>query len=199
MEESKSVFSILNLIKRRRTIRKYKNKDIRQDILNKILEGARWAPSPHNTQPWKFVVIKNKDFRKKLLCVLNKSPDKLLSGARILLRKNIEIINNAPVLILVYNKSTFSRRINSLGKPYTSIVHLSEVESIGAAIQNMHLIATALDIGMGWFIFPLLLSKEINKLLKIKDELVAILTFGFPDEKPPEIIRKKLEEIIETI
>lgn len=199
MEENKLKLNILSLIKERRTVRKYKNKELPHDILNKILEAARWAPSPHNTQPWKFVITRNRDSRKKLLEILNKSSDKLLSGARILLQKNVEIINNAPTLVLVYNKAIFSKRIQSLGKPYTSIVHISEIESIGAAIQNMHLIAAALDIGMAWLVFPLLLKKEINKLLKTKDELVAVLTLGFPDEKPPEIRRKRLEEIVEVI
>ncbi|MGA1795530.1 MAG: nitroreductase family protein, partial [bacterium] len=50
---------LLNLIKDRRTIRKYQDKNIPKKILDSIIEAGCWAPSTHNSQPWFYLVIKN--------------------------------------------------------------------------------------------------------------------------------------------
>ena len=52
--------NLLDLIKTRRSVRKYKDKHVERDKIKKIMEAARWAPSSHNSQPWKFFVIENK-------------------------------------------------------------------------------------------------------------------------------------------
>ncbi len=51
---------LLDLIRSRRSIRKYKDKRVEREKIHKIMEAARWAPSSHNSQPWKFFVIENK-------------------------------------------------------------------------------------------------------------------------------------------
>ena len=51
----------------RRSIRKYKDKEVEDDKLDKILESARISPSAANRQEWKFVVVKDKDTRIKLV------------------------------------------------------------------------------------------------------------------------------------
>lgn len=55
--------SFLNLVKTRRTIRRFKPDPIPDDYIDKIIEAARWAPSGYNMQPWDFVVIKDKEKR----------------------------------------------------------------------------------------------------------------------------------------
>ncbi|MEK6545823.1 MAG: nitroreductase family protein, partial [Nitrospinota bacterium] len=53
-------------ILKRRTIRRYKSRDITEDQIKRLLEAAMAAPSAHNSQPWKFVVVKDKDMRDRL-------------------------------------------------------------------------------------------------------------------------------------
>ncbi|MBD3363530.1 nitroreductase [Candidatus Dojkabacteria bacterium] len=57
---------ILQTIRNRRSIRQFKDKKISDDILHKVLEAARWAPSAVNRQPWNFIVIKKESIKKKL-------------------------------------------------------------------------------------------------------------------------------------
>lgn len=58
--------SVLNLIKKRRSIRAYKEKNVEHKKIRKVLNAARWAPSASNTQPWEFIVIRDADTKKKI-------------------------------------------------------------------------------------------------------------------------------------
>ena len=57
---------ILNLLKSRRSIRKYKDQPVEEEKIQKCLEAAQWAPSASNKQPWEFLIIKDEDKREKL-------------------------------------------------------------------------------------------------------------------------------------
>ena len=57
---------VLNLLKTRRSIRKYKNKPVEEEKIEKCLEAARWAPSASNRQPWEFIVVKDENTKRKL-------------------------------------------------------------------------------------------------------------------------------------
>jgi len=61
---------ILELIKTRRSIRKYTPGSITEQEINKILEAGRWAPSADNSQPWKFIVLRDPERRKRLAEIL---------------------------------------------------------------------------------------------------------------------------------
>jgi nitroreductase len=55
----------IELIKSRRSIRKYQDKPVSNEILQKLLEAAQWAPSAHNNQPWEFIIIKDEEIKRK--------------------------------------------------------------------------------------------------------------------------------------
>ncbi|MBU4479525.1 MAG: nitroreductase family protein, partial [Candidatus Omnitrophica bacterium] len=94
---------LLKLIKNRRTIRKYQDRPISKRILNKIIEAGVWGPSVHGIQPWQFLVINNASFIKEVAKILlRRSMEKEIAG-RILLDSTANTINNAPLLIAVYN------------------------------------------------------------------------------------------------
>jgi nitroreductase len=57
---------VLEAIKTRRSIRKYKSDPVPEEMMEKILEAGRWAPSANNSQPWKFIVLKDENVRKKI-------------------------------------------------------------------------------------------------------------------------------------
>jgi len=190
---------ILKIIKARKTTRKYINKPVSRKIIDKIIEAGRWAPSAHNLQPWHFVIIINKQIITELVILLKNPPHDIFTPIRILIKKSAEIIETAPALILVYNKCSFSRKAKGLGKIYFTNAYISEIESISAAIENMHLAATSLGVGMAWLAMPLLMQDKINGLLSLSDELVAILTLGYSGEKNKKSPRKPISEIITYI
>jgi len=163
---------VLNTIKNRRTIRKFKPDSIEEEKIQMILEAGRWAPSFSNLQPWRFVVIKDKRLKHLL--------DKAAKESVLLLG-----INEAPVVILV----CVDRRIDPL----------HAIEAGAAATQNMALAAHSLGLGAGWIgIWGTEVETAIQKLLNLPEttRVVSLLPTGIPNESP-EGHRKFFEELVE--
>ncbi len=106
---------LLQLIRYRRTIRKYKDKSLSKKIIKRIIIAGKWAPSPHNSQPWLFVIIRNDKLKEELLNLLNRSSKEFLVGVRVLFKNTIQIIKEAPLIILVYNTKSLSQKVKKLG------------------------------------------------------------------------------------
>lgn len=190
---------ILEIIKERKTIRRYKDKPIPEKIIRKIIEAGRWGPSIHGIQPWKFVVIENKKLIKKITDRLIKKSKKIGAGANILLHFSADIIRNSPILIAIYNTKAFMQLAKRYRESYIKLAKVAEISAISAAIQNMVLVAESLGLGSCWLNTPLFCRKEINKLLNESNELAAILTLGYPQEKGKRSKRKPLSETVKYI
>jgi nitroreductase len=163
---------VLNSIKNRRTIRKFKPNSIDDEMLQVILEAGRWAPSFSNLQPWRFIVIKDQGTKSAL--------DKAARESVLHLG-----INEAPVVILV----CVDRRIDPL----------HAIEAGAAATQNMTLAAHSLGLGAGWIgIWGTEAEASIQKIFKLPETVraVSLIPIGIPDESP-EGHRKPLEELIQ--
>lgn len=186
--------NINNIIKGRRSIRRYKLKKVSRKLLKSIIEAARWAPSVHNFQPWRFIVIEGKS-KQKLIGLLKKQQQGEVLFVRLILKNSIKVIENAPVAILVYQRKDFSKRIESGGRRYVTIANILEVQSVACAIENILLAAHSLGLGGVWLGIFMFREKQINKLFKINDKLMAILTIGYPNERPKAPSRKPLPEI----
>jgi nitroreductase len=200
---------ILNLIKNRRTIRKYKDIPISKDIIEKIIEAGRWASSIHGFQPWRFVVITNHLLIKKISGILSKKSKVTCSGVDKVLSLTASTIANAPAIILIYNqnifkdisykflkiKNTENSKIETISG--VRIAEVSEIEAISGAIQNMILVAESLGIGSCWNTIPLFCEKEINELLGNNEQLIAVLTLGYPAEKGRRSPRKSIDKIVQ--
>jgi nitroreductase len=160
---------VLNAIKNRRTIRRFKSTPIEKEKLLTILEAGRWAPSFSNLQPWRFIVIKDQ--------VLKNAIDKAARESVLHLG-----INEAPVVILV----CVDRRIDPL----------HAIETGAAAAQNMALAAFSLGLGAGWIgIWGTEAEVSIQKIFKLPETVraVSLLPVGVPDESP-EGHRKPIED-----
>jgi len=160
---------VLNAIKNRRTIRRFKSTPIEKEKLLTILEAGRWAPSFSNLQPWRFIVIKDQ--------VLKNAIDKAARESVLHLG-----INEAPVVILV----CVDRRIDPL----------HAIETGAAAAQNMALAAFSLGLGAGWIgIWGTEAEASIQKIFKLPETVraVSLLPVGVPNESP-EGHRKPIED-----
>ncbi len=163
---------MLNAIKSRRTIRRFKPDPIDDEKLQMILEAGRWAPSFSNLQPWKFIVTKDQNLKNKL--------DKAS-------RENVLHlgINEAPLVILV----CVDRKIDPL----------HAIEAGAAATQNMALAGHSLGLGVGWIgIWGTEAEAAIQKLFQLPEttRVVSLLPIGYPAESP-QGNRKPLEEFIQ--
>lgn len=196
---------IIKNIKNRRSIRKYRNKKISKKLIKEIIEAGRYAPSSHNSQPWRFIVITDKKkinelseyiknwFRRRLslgffIGIFNKKIRNELEVAKKRLVKEDLFFYNAPLLILIYAKP----------KRFTKV-------DCACAAQNMMLAARSLDIGSCWIGFADLVINKNRRLMASlgvpKDhKIIAHLIFGYPTKFPEKASeRKKEADIIKWV
>ncbi len=161
--------SSFNLMKIRRSIRKFKGKVISKSVIDKILEAGRWAPSGLNNQPWKFMVLEKQ--RKDSLIEFTHCG---------------HIIKEADKVILVFldKKASYN--------------HDKDLMAIGACIQNMLLYVHSVKLGACWLGEILNQRKQLQKFLKIPKylELEAVLAIGVPANIPKATRRKNLKSLI---
>ena len=153
---------VIDCIKSRRSIRKFKKKAVSDDIINKTLEAATYAPSSGNLQNWEFIIIKKQEAKNKL--------------AEIALVQ--DFIAEAPVVIVVCSNQN---RISPYGQRGRN---LYSIQNTAAAIQNLLLTAWSFGIGSCWVgAFD---ENELSKFLELPKHIipVAIIPLGYPDEKP---------------
>ncbi len=152
---------ILELIKKRCAIRKYKNKKIPRRLISKIIEAGIWGPSIHGVQPWKFVIINNQNMIKKILRIITRKP-KEIHIPSFILHPTMKALLGAKVIICVYNTKKFSDFAGNLGKIHKENAVIAELSSISAAIQNMMLTAEGFGIGSCWLGAPLFFKRNIK-------------------------------------
>jgi nitroreductase len=162
---------VFKAISNRRSIRKYKNTEIEEEKIKKILESARLSPSAANRQKWKFIIVKDKETREDLVDAANGQ----------------KFLGEAPVSIVAC--STESESIMPCGQ-YAYTVDLS------IALSFMILEATELDLGTCWL--GAFNENMVKTILDIPDEIrvVGIVTLGYANENPAPKPRKTEEEIV---
>ena len=159
---------ILPLIKGRRSIRCFKKDTVSQEIIDKIIEAARWAPSGLNNQPWKFKVLRNKE------------KDSLSQYT-----KYEKIIKEADCAICVFLDQKVSYNYEK------------DLLAVGAAIQNILLYVHSIKLGACWLGEILNQRQEINKRFNIPEtlQLEAVIALGSPAQTTLAKKRKSIKEI----
>ncbi len=164
---------VLDVIRKRKSVRKYKSDPIPEDVLLRVLEAARLAPSAKNLQPWKFIIIKDEKIKEQLVeaCL------------------NQRFIAEAPIVIA------------ACGFPdncYTKQGRYMKSWSIDVAIALEHLILQAAEEGLGTCWIGAFEEREVKKILGVPENVrvVGLTPLGYPAQEPKDRGRKKLEEII---
>ncbi|MEN4045734.1 MULTISPECIES: 5,6-dimethylbenzimidazole synthase [Sulfurimonas] len=172
---------LLNIIKARRDVRgnRFINKAVEKEKLNMILEAAISAPSVGYSQPWKFIVISDKNIKQRLIENFdheNTKAKKIFKDNPLYKKLKLEGIKEAPLNIAVLYEP---KQGNILGM--TSMEKMGEY-SVVCAVQNMWLMARALNIGIGWV--SILDEKKVLNTLHVKQgsRLIAYLCVGYVDE-----------------
>jgi nitroreductase len=172
---------LLNLMENRQSERKYLDKPVESEKIEKILHAGRIAPSACNGQPWKFIVVNDSE---KLREVAAAASAKTL--------KMNTFVDQAPVLIVIIReKSNLSSRAGALvkDKDYSLI-------DIGIATASMAYMAAA--EGLGTCIIGWLDEKKIRQTLSIPKtkRIELILSVGYTDNTLRTKVRKPPEDII---
>ncbi len=161
---------ILDIIKNRRSVREFLDKEVDDFLIEKILDAGRWAPSGLNNQPWRFAVVRDSELK-----------DGLAKQT-----KYGHIIQGAPISIAVFLD-------NSAGYDRTK-----DVQAMGACIQNMLLAAHSLGLGTCWLGEILNKKEAVREILNVPGEfeLMAVIAVGHPAEKQRTSERKPMEELL---
>ncbi len=183
--------NLLTTIKTRRAIRKYTDRPVPRETIETILEAARWAPSSHNRQPWRFAV---------LTATVEKSRLARAMGERLRADRTADADDPADIENDVQRSF---RRIT--GAPVVIVMCLSmaemdvypdarrarnewvlAVQSVSMAGQNMWLMAHSIGLGMNWVCAPLFVPQLVRNTLKLPPdwEPVGLMTLGYPAESP---------------
>lgn len=155
----------------RRSIRTFINKKISDEIFNQILDAAILSPSAKNQQPWKFIIVSDE--------IKSKIADKLTEAIGHP-NPSSRAIAECSHLVLVYN---------------TLDDYFSHM-SIGAAIENMILTATANNIGSLWIGYIRKVEDFVNAITQEKGELISAIAFGYANENPEARPRKDKSEVV---
>jgi len=214
------MMEVREAIYKRQSIRKYKEGEIPEEDVLKILDAARVAPSGDNSQNWHFVVVRTQEVKEKIgeailkkneeiaLVMDPKDPEKGLRFRKFV--KNFTLfILRAPLLIVVFAEKTYPTGYKEYvfaEYPQEAIDALYRrdpgMQNVGAAVENMTLTAVDLGYGSCWLTSPNYAADEVEAALKeatgFEKEgffLSCMLSVGIPEEGARSPQKKSLEEI----
>lgn len=192
-------------IKKRRSIRKFKDKKISRKILLELINSAKLAPSGCNSQPWRFKIVDNSKTKQ----IISQMADnqKWIAKAPVLLACFADLkgyLNDSVIGIknLERNKIITKETLEIINESGNNNIKDKEKSglliafNVALAIENILL--RALDFELGCCIIGVQEKQEIKKILGIKNNfhLVAFLAIGYPDEKPIRKNTKTIQQIL---
>ncbi len=157
----------MDVVKNRRSVRKYKADKVQKADIEYVLEAARLAPSWKNQQCWRYIVVTDAEMRKKI--------------------SMRDWAANAPVVIVACADPT--KAGDRDGKPYYML-------DLGISMEHLVLAAADRGLGTCW-LGALFEEKTVRDALGVPEthRIVALTPLGYPDESPPAKERKPLSEI----
>ncbi|MBN1430994.1 MAG: nitroreductase [Anaerolineae bacterium] len=185
---------MLEAIAARRSVRKFKHDPIPEEGIQTILKAATQAPSGKNQQPWRFIVVQS-DKRAEMVKVMRKGMEKIKAQGKDIgsSEGTVRAMEEAPVTIFVFNPhGTAPWLAHSIDQMFNDVVNL---QSIGAAIQNMALAAQGLGIGSLWICDVFSAYEELREWLDEEGQMVAAMSFGYADESPEPRPRRPVSEV----
>jgi len=191
------------LLQGRRSVRQFQDRAVDRAFVEQILEAARWAPSPHGRQPWRFVVLTRPELKTLLAERMGETWQRNLEmdgqGSEIVnarLDKSRQRILKAPVIIIpcLYLEDLDRYPDERRQADETTMA----IQSIGAAIQNMLLMAYDLGLDAGWMCAPLFCPEVVVDALKLDSRLIpqAMITVGYAAADPKRRERLPLSSLI---
>ena len=171
----------------RRSIRRYTDRPVSQEVIDQLLQAATCAPSAHNRQPWRFAVISNPIVKVQLADQMGErlKADRLQAADRVeeidrdIARSRVRI-TSAPALIIVFLSTI------DLIDQYE---RLMAIQSVAASTENLLLAAHAAGLGACWMAAPLYCPDVVREVLQLPNDwdAQALLTVGYPaDEGKPK-------------
>ena len=176
---------VLEAIRNRRSVRQYKVTQVDDEVVECILEAARWAPSWSNSQCWRFIVVRESRIKSEL--------SELLSANN----PATDAVERAPVVIVVcaeLEKAGYFSKES--GKPVTDKGGYWYMFDVALAMQN--LVLAAHSLGLGTVYIGAFNARKAADVLVVAPGfcVVAMTPLGYPTHAPATRPRKELSEIV---
>jgi nitroreductase len=194
----------LAAIARRRSVRRFDSRDVDDGLIRALLEAANSAPSAHNQQSWRFVIVRG-ERKDRLVSLVAARSAEFPRPASVLLRLASRTIATAPVVIAVANSGDLIRHGERLFNLHTGHVHdffrTMEIQSSAAAVENLLLAATSLGLATVWLGILFLIKDDVLALLEEpRGEFMAVIPVGYasaatpaPRKRPLVMVTKRLD------
>jgi F420 biosynthesis protein FbiB-like protein len=192
-----------NFLQTRRSIRRFKTDPVPESVIQNILATATFAPSAHNRQPWRFVVITTQSVKENLAEAMavdferdlkrdNVPPEKI----HVQITRSKDRILSAPAAILLC--LDMSEMDSYPDEKRQEAERTMAVQSVAAAGLQLLLAAHAEGLGGVWACWPLFARETIQRTLDIRQawEPQAMFFIGYPDDSPKLREKKALEDIV---
>ena len=196
------------VLEARCSVRSFKSDKIKPDDLKEMVRLGAMAPSVNNYQPWKFIVITNRELLQNMAKIVAETISALplnssQSASNILSQVEwfATFFREAPAVIaLTMEKAetVLEKSVTLSPEEINRMRNFPDIQSAGACIQNILLAATDLGYGACWLSAPLMAKQELEKLLEIPDSssLMAFVAIGKPMHTPKPKNRKNIDEIL---
>lgn len=164
---------LVEAIKTRRSIRRYKPDPVPEELLKTVLNAARLAPTANNAQPWRMIVVRDEDVKRRLVAGANGQ----------------KFIAQAPVVIVACG-------LPDEAFPTAGGYMSSHVIDVSIALDHLTLAAHSLGLGTCWIAW--FKEDKVREALNIPEDVrvVAMTPLGYPDETPERTARRNLEELV---
>ena len=177
---------VMEVIKTRRSIHRYKTTPVDEKTVELVLEAARWAPSWTNTQCWRFIVVRDNSIKDELAATLKSSRPDGTNAAT-------EAVRNAPVVIVAcaeLEKSGYYHEEPATDK--------GDWYMFDVALAMQNLVLAACSMGLGTVYVGLFDARKAASILDVPDGfcVVSLTPLGYPDQEPAPRPRKELSEIV---
>ncbi len=201
---------LLEFVRQRRSIRRFKPDPIPDEYVWKILEAGRWAMSGANAQPWEFIVVKDQETKGKMVDAwfearweaysIEQTRIKELRHPQLLHPPTIAGFKDAPVLIIVVgDRRTLQGTVLSTNfLPGEGGPGALYFKNIANATQNLHFAAAALGLGSQWLSCNHLWEQSLKAILEVPAvlDIHTVVPIGYPAYEPEPPYRRELKEIV---
>ncbi len=197
---------VSELIKSRRSIRKFKPDPVPDEKIRLLLESARLAPSGTNTQPWRFIVVKDDNTKKKLRKASHNQRHIKSAPVIIVCCADLNAFKDFPERVdELIETGALPERTREVFIPYlkrgmSTVTRdaLMVAAAANVAIAVEHIVLQAVEIGLGTCWVRWYEDDDVKEILDIpvNVEVMALLPVGIPDEGPAPRPRLRLDEIV---
>jgi nitroreductase len=206
---------LLELMKSRRSIRKFLPRIPERALLERLVQAAVSAPSASNKQPWRFLIVSNAEIKARMASMVREVVERVAAhiepqfeGAFRAYGDYFTRFESAPVVIVpLYRSLTLLSPMVDTKLSAKDLQNISLMEnqsglvSTSLAVENLLLMAHEAGLGASGLTGPLIAADDLRSILAVPEGwgIVALVALGYPDEQPEATVRKPAETVTRWI